>query len=135
MVLANLKKDIIKALSEEFSTFEIFGETVKQNFSRPTIIVKLKNGRALKELSDRFRILAQFSIYIFGDDIDRQFLTLGRVSTALENLKGGIRGSSIAFEMRDEYTEIQVSFSFRATLLQNDARKMQSLAEDIRFEL
>lgn len=130
MVLKKLKEELISSLHQECSGFEIYGQDIKQKFTRPCLVVQLKSGSVAWERG-RSRITAVFQLHVFGEEESRQFDRLGQMAAAVQRLSAAC--TQMTFVHKEDRLEAEVTFVMRAQLQEEKGETMKKLREDMKI--
>ena len=130
MILNTLKTELIRGLYRECPGFAVYGESIRQKFERPCLVVQLKSGEIAWE-GGRSRVTAVFLLHVFGEEADRQYDRLGQIAAAVRKLPAACTG--LIFENKGDQLEAEAAFVMRGQLTEKESEKMGKLTEDIRF--
>ena len=126
-----VKNNVISALAKKLIDYEIYGETVKHSFLRPSVIVSLDNGNIKKEQGGRYSVMTGFNIFVYSSENDKQFGLVGDIIDALEDTSIGGRFNNFTFEWDDSCLKIKADCFLRYVHVEDEQEKMQTLREDI----
>lgn len=100
---------ITTALSEEFSNYEIYTDTVQQGLNEPCFFVRLLSPTNKQFFDKRYKITNQFAIQYFSDDLgnnteinnitDRLFKCLEYITVDGDLIKGTEMSASTTDEV------------------------------------
>lgn len=130
----DIRNGVISALKQQFP-MKIYGEEIKQGFTKPCFFVKLFPVEHSREVDRRYLRVHSFDIHYFGTSNEDMHDTAESLYDILEYITvtdGLCRGKSMKHEIVDETLHFFVDYDFHVMRQKVAEPKMQTMEANVK---